>query len=68
MSNFGVQFAIPPVEAVLRVLDKKVSDIYPHAMRWRLAECAVRHAEVETKTRHRLVKRAIRWLRDNGHL
>jgi hypothetical protein len=55
------------VERVLRVLDKKVGDVYPHEARWRLAECAVRHVPGR-KTHARQVRATIRWLRDNGHL
>ena len=47
-------------KAVLAVLDRECSDVYPVDLRIRLAECALRHA--------RTVKRALKWLRETGHI
>ena len=54
-------------EQVLRVLDSKVSDIYSHTIRSGLAECALRHVD-KTQRQAVRVKRAVKWLRDMGHL
>ena len=56
-----------PFWLVVRLLDRETADVYPHDVRERLAECAIRHAGL-ANTDHRTFKRAVKWLRDNGHL
>ena len=65
--NAEMRHVLDPIERVMRVLDREVSDIYPHAIRAGLAECAVRHAG-KCRTHARTVKRAVKWLRENGHI
>lgn len=54
------------IEQLLRLLDEQLVDVYPYAVRWRLAECAIAH--VDAKTVSRRVNRAVWWLRRTGHL
>ena len=67
LTDLRINHILQPLERVLRVLDREAADVYPYDFRVRLAECALRHAG-EAKTHHRRVKRAVQWLRDNGHL
>ena len=63
------RFVISPEERVLRVLDRLTSDVYPYEVRCRLARFAIeRHGGDDTLTHRRRVTRALRWLREQGHL